>query len=111
MAEQPKNWIFGNMEAHEHQRRTGPRYIEPLSASENHALGYEKAFFIAQRSSIVAAITRSLSSRWEDRQVGGRDSKATVIKIPQLVRSRSKTLSWVPAIQVPATALLDTRRF
>jgi hypothetical protein len=57
MAEQPKKCTFGNMEAHEHQPRTESRYIEPLTASENHALGYERAFFIAQRSSIVAAIT------------------------------------------------------
>jgi len=57
MAEQPKMHTFGNMEAHEHQPRTEPRHMEPLTASENHALGYERAFFIAQRSSIVAAIT------------------------------------------------------
>jgi hypothetical protein len=57
MDEQPKKRTFGNMEAHKHQPRTEPRYIEPLTASENHALGYERAFFIAQRSSIVAAIT------------------------------------------------------
>ena len=38
MAEQPKKRTFGNMEAHEDQPRTKPRYIEPLTASENHAL-------------------------------------------------------------------------
>jgi hypothetical protein len=59
MAKQLKKHTFnniGNMESHAHQPRTEPRYIEPLTASENHALGYERAFFIAQRSNIVAAI-------------------------------------------------------
>ena len=57
MAEQPKMHTFGNMtaigEAHENQPRTEPRYLEPLTASEDHALRYERAFFIAQRSSTV----------------------------------------------------------
>jgi hypothetical protein len=61
MAEQPKMHTFGNMtaigEAHENQPRTEPRYLEPLTASEDHALRYERAFFIAQRSSILATIT------------------------------------------------------
>jgi Chaperone of endosialidase len=56
MAEQPKKRTFGNMEAHEDQPRTKPRYIEPLTASENHALGYERAFLVAHRSSVIAAI-------------------------------------------------------
>jgi hypothetical protein len=57
MAEQLNKYTFGNMEVHEHQPRTAPRYIEPTTANENHALGHERAFFIAQRSSIVAALT------------------------------------------------------